>query len=549
MKEAGAIAQDELNLQRKQSEQAMEIAEQERDIADLRAKAAEKDKYTAAERLKFLQEANDKEEAIAQKQYDLAKEAWELQKRKNAQSESSQEEIKKENDLYIAMVNSETALANKRRELNKQMATLRQQDVQEAQKASEDRRKQREAEAKATEELERQQAATLEAIVRKTEDLRVSLIGDEGAKAIARRKLNGEREIAELRKQLETDKTLTEQSRQMLADLITSKQQALDDELLKMSEDAARKQMEQEMAATRKTEMEILALKKETAARGSEELLQLQLQYLDLQMQEELAKYAEGSEQRLLIEEQFQQAKADLQALYDEQRQQSDIEAVERYMGQLNAMNSAFNELSNAQLSRYKADQNERKKTLEKRLKAGEISEEQYNAEVQKIDEETTKKEVEMQREQAKREKALGIMNASISTAAAIIGFMAKPGGLAGLALSVMAGITGTAQVAAIAAQPLPQFAEGGVVPGNSYTGDRVLARLNSGEGVLTRQGMAGLADMANAQNNAQAETNAEAMAAAMTQAVAAMPAPVMDYAEFTDFKDNVAQYNELTRI
>lgn len=43
----------------------------------------------------------------------------------------------------------------------------------------------------------------------------------------------------------------------------------------------------------------------------------------------------------------------------------------------------------------------------------------------------------------------------------------------------------------------LPKFAKGGVVGGNSKAGDKILARLNSGEGVLTEQGMENLAGAA----------------------------------------------------
>lgn len=42
----------------------------------------------------------------------------------------------------------------------------------------------------------------------------------------------------------------------------------------------------------------------------------------------------------------------------------------------------------------------------------------------------------------------------------------------------------------------IPKFANGGVVGGNSPTGDKILARLNSGEGVLTRTGMGTLYNM-----------------------------------------------------
>lgn len=61
-------------------------------------------------------------------------------------------------------------------------------------------------------------------------------------------------------------------------------------------------------------------------------------------------------------------------------------------------------------------------------------------------------------------------------------------------------GVAIAAVIAAFGA--LPKFAKGGVVGGNSKHGDKVLARLNSGEGVLTEQGM----------------TNLDALAAASTR-------------------------------
>lgn len=431
------------------------------------------------------------------------------------------------------------------------MATLRQQESAEAQAASEQRRKKREADAKAAEDLERQQAATLEAIQRKAEDLRVSLIGDAGERALEQRRVQGQREIAELQKQLATDKTLTEESRTQLADLIKAKEKALQEELTKIAEDAAKERIKKEAEQTRKSEMDILNLKKEVAKEGSREMLALQLQYLDSQKQQELEKYAEGSDARLLIEEQFQQAKAELEAKYRTENAQAVMDSMGEYMSQFTALNTAISDIQNAELEQYKQDQEEKKKALDKRLKAGEISEEQYAAEAQKLDEETAQKEKELALQQAKRNKAMNIMQTVINTAAAIMKIWADVPkmdfGASTIALTAVAAALGAAQIAAIAAEPLPQFAEGGVVPGTSYTGDKVLARLNSGEGVLTQQGMQNLQDAAN--NGLGMGVNYDAMAAAMTQAVAAMPAPRMVYEEFKAFEGDVTTYNEIAAI
>lgn len=92
--------------------------------------------------------------------------------------------------------------------------------------------------------------------------------------------------------------------------------------------------------------------------------------------------------------------------------------------------------------------------------------------------------------EDANRQKALGIFNASISTAQAIIGFLANPGGIPGIILSGLAGAAGVAQIAAINSQPMPAFEQGGIVPqppGVPATGDNVMIRANPGERIVPR--------------------------------------------------------------
>lgn len=65
--------------------------------------------------------------------------------------------------------------------------------------------------------------------------------------------------------------------------------------------------------------------------------------------------------------------------------------------------------------------------------------------------------------------------------------------------IAMIGGIVG-AIMSAFAA--IPKFAKGGVVGGNSTQGDKVLARLNSGEGVLTAVGMQSLHDASNPANS-----------------------------------------------
>lgn len=75
-------------------------------------------------------------------------------------------------------------------------------------------------------------------------------------------------------------------------------------------------------------------------------------------------------------------------------------------------------------------------------------------------------------RREANRKKAIGVLNATVDTARAIIGFLADPGGTVGVGLSIAAGITGAAQIASILAAPIPALAEGGFFNGPALVGE-----------------------------------------------------------------------------
>lgn len=97
-----------------------------------------------------------------------------------------------------------------------------------------------------------------------------------------------------------------------------------------------------------------------------------------------------------------------------------------------------------------------------------------------------------------KRISAASTISANTGEAASEVGknVAKESGGWAAL-IAVPAAIA--AIVAAFAA--IPKFANGGIVGGTSTHGDKVLARLNSGEGILTPQGLESLHDAANPRN------------------------------------------------
>lgn len=564
------IATDELEEAERQY--TVESARRAKEIARLRDEVADKEKHTAEERKQLLQQAIDLEAQNLEDEKRIKAERLRiLEETAERDKDTSDETKNKIAQARADMLKAEEAYYSGKRRLTAQMSALNaeiaadeqkaaaeRENAEKARKAEEEKRAKEEEQSRQKEvESEKRQEEVLAAIREKAAELAAKMIGDEGARALELRRLQGQKEIDALKKQLEEGKDLNVQARDELAALIKAKEQSLQNELKRMADDYARKQIEEEKTRTMEREQKLLQLRKEVAKEGSKELLGLQLQALDLQKEQELAKYAEGTEERLLIDQQYEQAKADLQKQFADKETEERIANIQQAVGMIEQMSGAIGKIEQAGLDRYKKEQNEKKDALQKQLNAGYISEEQYSKQVAALDEETQKREFEMQRKQAIREKALGIFNATLSTAAAIIGFLAKPGGIPGIALSAMAGITGAAQVAAIAAQPLPQFAGGTALvsdgTGRRYSsGDVVPTMLSNDEMVLNPYQYTtiarGLFDFANNPQNytrVRSDLDYEMLAAA----VGSLPAPVMVYSEYNDFKARTAAFKELARI
>lgn len=116
-------AQDQALIDKKRAFQ-VEEAELNNQISELRAKAAEKDKYTTDQRIAFMERARDLELKLANKRKSIAEDELQLAEKRAAQSENDAAA----NDALAAaqanVINQTTAYNNKVRELNGTIAEL-----------------------------------------------------------------------------------------------------------------------------------------------------------------------------------------------------------------------------------------------------------------------------------------------------------------------------------------------------------------------------------------------------------------------------------------
>ena len=124
----------------------------------------------------------------------------------------------------------------------------------------------------------------------------------------------------------------------------------------------------------------------------------------------------------------------------------------------------------------------------------------------------------------------------------------AMVGAVIGAVASVTSTIMQAKQLMSGAEKDAGKFATGGVVGGSSYAGDKLIAHVNSGEGIYTgTQANNLLQEIAN--NPARGGFDYGQMTEAMVAAVAAQPAPVMVYQELRDFEQKVSTFDELAKI
>lgn len=473
-KESARLSQEQLAIQKAENALIAETADRELKISELRAKVAEKNKYTAQERLDFLKEAQRLEREQADADYQLAKRRYELQVALNAQSESSQDDLRKENELYAAMVGAQTSYNNKIRELNAQMTEAQNQLKAEAKAAGE-------AIVEVAEEIADVEVETEEERAKRIREIRekYGLVTNE-------EKYN---EQLELLKQYHAEELIAEE------------------EYLQ-----AVQNLKEQYGIKSATDEEIETVEDE----GIDELVKD-----TLGLDKDAIEY---------YNELLQSGMDKMQAFQLAGRRMAQNNT-KTFADMAGGMAGAFNQMA-TMLTEYGKNNEKAQKAAKAFALAGIIA------------------------DQAKSmsNTAISISNAVAgATAAAASTGPAAPFVLgtyiATMVGAVLAQIASTASAFMQAKQLLSggdagAFEQGGIVGGTSYTGDRLTAKVNSREMILTQKQQARLFDIANTPA-AISGIDYEALAAA----IAAQPAPIMDYTEFKQFEQQVSTYQEFANV
>lgn len=212
--------------------------------------------------------------------------------------------------------------------------------------------------------------------------------------------------------------------------------------------------------------------------------LQRRIELINLDAQKRIAAAKGDADAIKLINAETQQAiTAENQAETDKR-----IELIDQFIQQTTQAFSALNDLSKVtnQL-RLEEIQSVSDKELEAINNSSQLERDKVTSRIA-LEKKKAAQIAEINRKQAVQDKALAVFNIGISTAEAIMKFLVKPGGPEGIALSILAGITGAAQAAAVIAKPIPKFERGGLIGGRLHSQGGTMIEAEQGEYMVNRR-------------------------------------------------------------
>ena len=188
---AGQIADQRAKADKIDRKNIVDRAEANRKRAELLEKAANKEKFTAKERIEFLKEAGALEEEITNKEIEAARLRLEAKTSENALARSTKQDLEEEAQLKANLINLEAARLTKQKLVTSQIVAAKREEEAELKAI-------RDAKALEIQEAEKVEADRQAAVDKINKDLEIQKENEKAQTEIQKIELEKERKIAEL---------------------------------------------------------------------------------------------------------------------------------------------------------------------------------------------------------------------------------------------------------------------------------------------------------------------------------------------------------------
>lgn len=582
------LAKDKAALDKQTRALEVANAKAKYESSELRKKAEDRVKYTAEERLKFVQEANAKEKEILDNRLKIAEEQFRI-----AQEEASYNENSKEANEKLAEMEANLYLVRKEysdrtKELITKENEIRNQSIT-TEKSRLDNVK------KATEEAKKQKQKELE-IIRQAEDAAFALVKEGIEKQTQAINTEYDRQIADIKIKLETEKKLTADAKEALNNTIISLEEQRTKKLKELSDQSLQDQI--------KKETERIQLQLDAVKAGSEQEHQLRVQLIEQNRQAELAA-------NLQLAEELRQSESDINAAYNKQvADENDAFRKDQYNKQVEMLKlewenrllqvregssleydlkvqqaqAEYDALINmdaaTKAAMFKSDAEYTNAVLQNKKKLQDATKAQINAENEAVLAQMEAASIitdafssmidtfaEDNERLAAFSKSIALFNIGISTAKAIADGVASassaqpwfmiPVAIATTLATVMANIARAKQL--VAKEKEPKYADGGEITGPSHVNGGVHIEAEGGEAIINKRSMSNplLRSIASAVNVAGGGVpfsnvpilpsstgtigiDQDALKQAFTEALKDMPSPVVSVVEISQVQNRV---------
>ena len=570
-REAIELAKEKIAIEQQSRVDEVQNAKDALEVSKLRTLAKDKEKYTAEERLKFVREANKLEEQQADRNVKLAE-----RKLKALQTESEWAENNAETNKELAKLEADVYRARKEqfdktRELKEQENTLIQEGITKAKAEADAKKKAAEESAKVIKEQRDKERDA----IRKAEDTMLSLVKDEREKRRKEINLSYSREIVDLKRKLTEEKNLTAKAKDAIRQTIKAKEQQMQVELQKLSEE----QLQKDIANRQK----LIETQLATVKSGSEQEYQLKMQQLIAQRDMELSNTELTEQMKLAIKAKYDKQTDDLVTQREAdilKKQQAAVKA--RFETEIAQAHGNEEEILRIKVEQKRVELDSLHQMEGESIEAFNLRKVEIENAYLEAKQDLTDKQVEIEqvkfqataditnslsaladaagehsRELAMASKILALAEIAINTGKAIAAGVAKaqsvpfPGNIAAIATTiatVIANIT-----TAIKTVKSAKFASGGQVVGpGTGTSDSIPASLSNGESVITARATSMFAPILSSFNmmgggvpiNLAASNNQtmgeDMLARAVAKGVQMMPRPVVSVEEISSVSNRV---------